>query len=85
MIPIKPAARFLMCRPEHFAVSYAINPWMDPAGWAREGDAHASRARAEWTQLCRRLKERGGAIELVPPARGRARSRVHRQRGGGAR
>ena len=25
MTPIKPAARFLMCRPEHFAVSYAIN------------------------------------------------------------
>jgi N-dimethylarginine dimethylaminohydrolase len=23
--------RYLMCRPEHFAVSYAINPWMDPS------------------------------------------------------
>jgi N-dimethylarginine dimethylaminohydrolase len=22
--------RFLMCPPEHFAVEYAINPWMDP-------------------------------------------------------
>ena len=21
--------RYLMCRPEHFAVEYAINPWMD--------------------------------------------------------
>ena len=21
--------RYLMCRPEHFEVSYAINPWMD--------------------------------------------------------
>ena len=21
--------RYLMCRPEHFDVSYAINPWMD--------------------------------------------------------
>jgi hypothetical protein len=26
-------AHILMCRPEHFAVSYAINPWMDPARW----------------------------------------------------
>ena len=30
------SARFLMCRPEHFAVSYAINPWMDPQSWARD-------------------------------------------------
>ena len=33
----RPEARFLMCRPEHFVVSYAINPWMDPASWARDG------------------------------------------------
>ena len=31
-----PGARILMCRPEHFAVSYAINPWMDPQSWARD-------------------------------------------------
>ena len=24
-------ARYLMCRPEHFTVSYTINPWMEPA------------------------------------------------------
>ena len=23
--------RYLMCEPRHFAVSYAINPWMDPS------------------------------------------------------
>ena len=23
--------QYLMCRPDHFAVTYAINPWMDPA------------------------------------------------------
>ena len=22
--------RYLMCEPRHFAVEYAINPWMDP-------------------------------------------------------
>src|SRR5436189_287683 len=27
--------RFLMCPPDHFAVTYAINPWMDPPSWAR--------------------------------------------------
>ncbi len=25
-----PQPRFLMCPPRHFAVSYSINPWMDP-------------------------------------------------------
>ncbi len=23
--------RYLMCRPEHFTVSYSINPWMEPS------------------------------------------------------
>jgi len=36
------SARFLMCAPEHFAVSYAINPWMDPQSWARDERAHAA-------------------------------------------
>jgi N-dimethylarginine dimethylaminohydrolase len=70
MIPIKPAARFLMCAPEHFAVSYAINPWMDPQAWAREGGTQAARARQEWLGLHRHLARRGAAVELVPPAPG---------------
>src|SRR3954454_14437386 len=28
------APRLLMCSPQHFAVTYSINPWMDPAKWA---------------------------------------------------
>ena len=61
------SARFLMCRPEHFAVSYTINPWMDPKGWARDVRAHA-RATREWTALHRKLLELGATVELVPPA-----------------
>jgi hypothetical protein len=26
-------ARFLMCPPLHYAVSYSINPWMNPESW----------------------------------------------------
>jgi N-dimethylarginine dimethylaminohydrolase len=62
-------ARFLMCRPEHFAVSYAINPWMDPQSWARDERAHAAAAR-EWAALHRELIELGGTVEHVPPAPG---------------
>ena len=46
---------------------------------ARRGDA------ANGTALHRTLVELGATIELVPPARGSARSRLHRQCGGRAR
>jgi N-dimethylarginine dimethylaminohydrolase len=65
----RPGGRFLMCRPEHFAVSYAINPWMNPASWARDERAHLAATR-EWRALYRRLVELGAAVELVPPAPG---------------
>jgi len=60
--------RFLMCPPDHFAVTYAINPWMDPPSWARDDRALASEAREEWTALHRVLSDLGAAIEVVPPA-----------------
>jgi N-dimethylarginine dimethylaminohydrolase len=62
-------ARFLMCRPEHFAVDYTINPWMDPKRWARDADAHAA-AEREWQAFYRKLLELSAAVELVPPAPG---------------
>jgi N-dimethylarginine dimethylaminohydrolase len=68
MMPTKPAAHFLMCAPEHFAVSYAINPWMDPASWASDRRAHAAAAQREWAVLYRALTAHGGEIELLPPA-----------------
>src|SRR5207247_9752882 len=62
-------ARFLMCRPEHFAVDYTINPWMDPKRWARDADAHAAAERA-WGALYRKLLEPGAAVESAPPSPG---------------
>jgi hypothetical protein len=29
--------RLLMWRLQYFSVSYSINPWMDPQGWASAG------------------------------------------------
>jgi len=65
----QPKARFLMCRPDHFAVSYAINPWMDPTGWARDQRAHAAAAR-QWEALHGKLIALGATVELVPPVGG---------------
>src|SRR5580704_13407365 len=63
-------AQFLMCRPEHFAVSYAINPWMDPMSWARDSRALGAASRREWVGLHSTLLDLGAAIELVAPAAG---------------
>jgi N-dimethylarginine dimethylaminohydrolase len=59
-------AHVLMCPPEHFAVTYAINPWMKPATWARRGQALAETSRREWQALHRTLGDLGADIELVP-------------------
>jgi N-dimethylarginine dimethylaminohydrolase len=60
--------RLLMCRPEHFGVTYTINPWMDPGGWARNRDQLVPASQREWEALYRILADLGASIELVPPA-----------------
>ena len=59
-------AHFLMCRPEHFAVSYTINPWMDPKSWERDRDALANTSLKEWEKLHRAMTQLGADVELVP-------------------
>ena len=63
-------ARILMCAPDHFAVDYTINPWMDPAQWAEQAGTLGADARREWRGLHRRLKKLGAAIELLAPVEG---------------
>ncbi len=56
-----------MCEPKHFAISYSINPWMDPANWA--SDEHAIAVR-QWAALHAALEQTGAAIEHVVPQAG---------------
>jgi N-dimethylarginine dimethylaminohydrolase len=65
MKPAEPKARLLMGHPRHFAVSYRINPWMDPQGWVREERALAAAAADEWAALRDRLQRLGARIEEV--------------------
>lgn len=51
--------RFVMCRPDHFAVTYAINPWMQP-GMAVDRDLaieHRDHLRALYVSLGHRVHE----------------------------
>jgi len=57
--------RYLMCPPEHFAVSYAINPWMDPARPVDRG-----LALRQWEQLRRTYTELGHEVHLIAPEPG---------------
>ncbi|MGZ6243860.1 MAG: dimethylarginine dimethylaminohydrolase family protein, partial [Candidatus Binataceae bacterium] len=63
-------AHIAMCAPDHFDVSYSINPWMDPASWAKDGAANAAIARCQWRGLTEVLRELGVQLELVPPVAG---------------
>ena len=56
---------FLMCRPEHFAVTYAINPWMDPAA-----GADAKTALAQWEALRAAYIALGHEVSLIDPIEG---------------
>jgi N-dimethylarginine dimethylaminohydrolase len=52
--------RYLMCRPEHFTVSYRINPWMEPAN-----PTDTARAVAQWQGLYDAYVALGHDVELI--------------------
>jgi N-dimethylarginine dimethylaminohydrolase len=57
--------RYLMCRPEHFTVSYKINPWMEPAK-----PTDTAKAVAQWQTLHDLYLELGHEVELIDPLEG---------------
>jgi N-dimethylarginine dimethylaminohydrolase len=57
--------RYLMCPPTHFAVEYAINPWMVP-GTSVDRD----RALGQWDALRRTYLDLGHRVDLLPPVPG---------------
>jgi len=65
-----PRPRFLMCRPQYFAVTYSINPWMDPAAWSQSGDALHGEAVRQWEGLLHAVRRSGATVEMVEPENG---------------
>ncbi|WP_367126525.1 dimethylargininase [Streptomyces phytohabitans] len=59
------ARRYLMCPPEHFRVTYAINPWMDPAK-----PVDVPLAVAQWEDLRDRYRALGHTVEELAPRPG---------------
>jgi len=52
---------YLMCPPDHFAVEYAINPWMHP-----ERPVDRARARAQWQALREIYQGLGHRVDVLP-------------------
>jgi N-dimethylarginine dimethylaminohydrolase len=57
--------RYLMCAPDHFTVSYAINPWMDTTR-----PADTALARRQWDALHRTYLDLGHAVDVIPAVPG---------------
>lgn len=57
--------RYLMCRPSHFAVEYAINPWMDTSV-----PVDLDAALAQWQDLAETLRELGHTVHVLDPEPG---------------
>ena len=57
--------RYLMCKPEHFTVSYAINPWMDPTK-----PTSTELALAQWHTLHDAYASLGYDVHLIDPVAG---------------
>ncbi|MGC4788413.1 dimethylargininase [Micromonospora sp. DT178] len=56
---------YLMCSPEHFAVEYAINPWMDVST-----PVDSELAVKQWDRLRETLVGLGHEVHLLTPERG---------------
>src|SRR5580693_786706 len=59
------ARGYLMCPPEHFAVSYAINPWMEP-----DKPTDAAKAIRQWTKLRQSYLDLGHDVQTIEPVPG---------------
>jgi N-dimethylarginine dimethylaminohydrolase len=57
--------RYLMCRPEHFTVSYTINPWMDPSV-----PVDRRLALRQWDSLRGTYLDLGHHVDELPPLPG---------------
>ena len=56
---------YLMCPPDHFAVQYAINPWMNP-----DEPVDTALAMQQWQRLHTVFASLGHTVRTVPPVPG---------------
>jgi N-dimethylarginine dimethylaminohydrolase len=60
----------MMSSPQHFEVSYTINPWMDPAQWSVSAARLAEDAQRGWDALKETYERLGARVTTQSPVRG---------------
>ncbi len=63
--PVARPRRYVMCRPTHFTVDYAINPWMTPGA-----TVDRDRALQQWEALRGTYRTLGHEVALLPERSG---------------
>lgn len=58
------AARLMMSAPEHFEVSYRINPWMDPVQWKSSAEQLRRQADRGWNSLKETYQRLGADVQI---------------------
>lgn len=64
------SAHLMMSAPEHFEVSYRINPWMQPSLWSVSSQQLASDAKRGWNELKKTYERLGAKVEVQAPVDG---------------
>ncbi|HYM48407.1 MAG TPA: ornithine--oxo-acid transaminase [Burkholderiaceae bacterium] len=64
------AAHLMMSAPEHFEVSYKINPWMQPSLWSVSSQQLANDAKRGWSALKKTYERLGAQVEVQAPVGG---------------
>jgi N-dimethylarginine dimethylaminohydrolase len=54
---------YLVCPTDHFAVSYSINPWMEPNTWAEDPVFLRRKAKQQWDDLVATLTSSGASVQ----------------------
>jgi N-dimethylarginine dimethylaminohydrolase len=62
--------RIAMTTPDHFEVTYTINPWMQPDTWARAPGSASQIARDQWLALKSTLERIGFTVDVIPGVAG---------------
>ena len=60
----------LLSPPDHFEVTYRINPWMEPDAWAQQADQLAADARDSWRRLVDTYRALGARLVFKPAVKG---------------
>jgi ornithine aminotransferase len=67
---VRSSAHLMMSSPDHFEVSYKINPWMDPSQWSVSAERLAFDARRGWNELKATYERLGARVISQAPVRG---------------